>query len=252
MGETLAVYVDGFNLYHGLHDKRGHSLLWLDLVKLARNLRPESDLVKVKYFTSIVLDDPDAQARQDHYLQALQACYPNRVQVILGQYKRKPKLCRACGATWVTYEEKQTDVNMAVHVVADAAAGLTDSQMLITGDTDLIPAINMARNANPHLNIFAMFPPGRDTNALKRLMPSSRSITIAKLEQSLLPTGIERDGQSFSCPEKWRPRLPQPSETGPSAKQPAHTCGIPTPAEAFGRGIPRETPEAPPHPPAQG
>ena len=59
--ERLIVYVDGFNLYHGLHDDSGHSLLWLDLVKLAQRLRPHQQLIGVKYFTASVLNDPAAQ-----------------------------------------------------------------------------------------------------------------------------------------------------------------------------------------------
>ena len=42
MPERLLVYVDGFNLYHGMHDEYGHKYLWLDVVKLARALRPRS------------------------------------------------------------------------------------------------------------------------------------------------------------------------------------------------------------------
>lgn len=33
--ERLIVYVDGFNLYNGLHDAGKNTLLWLDVVKLA-------------------------------------------------------------------------------------------------------------------------------------------------------------------------------------------------------------------------
>ena len=76
--ERLAVYVDGFNLYHGLHDATGTELLWLDLVKLARNLRPKSSIVRVKYFTAMVTGDPEAQSRQDRYISALKALYPGK------------------------------------------------------------------------------------------------------------------------------------------------------------------------------
>ncbi|GAB7006462.1 hypothetical protein JCM18899A_39350 [Nocardioides sp. AN3] len=34
---SLIVYVDGFNLYHGLKDQFGRRMLWLDLVELARS-----------------------------------------------------------------------------------------------------------------------------------------------------------------------------------------------------------------------
>lgn len=33
---TVIAYVDGFNLYHGLHDKYGRRYLWLDLQHLVQ------------------------------------------------------------------------------------------------------------------------------------------------------------------------------------------------------------------------
>lgn len=38
----LIVYVDGFNLYHGMKAKFGRRLLWLDLVTLSTRLRPKA------------------------------------------------------------------------------------------------------------------------------------------------------------------------------------------------------------------
>ena len=37
----LIVYVDGFNLYHGLKASFRRRLLWLDLVAVAESLRPQ-------------------------------------------------------------------------------------------------------------------------------------------------------------------------------------------------------------------
>ena len=37
---TVIAYVDGFNLYHGLHDKYRRRYLWLDLEHLVLRLRP--------------------------------------------------------------------------------------------------------------------------------------------------------------------------------------------------------------------
>ena len=54
----LIVYVDGFNLYHGMHDEARCRLLWLDPVRLVRLLRPKDDLQVVRYFTAPLLDNP--------------------------------------------------------------------------------------------------------------------------------------------------------------------------------------------------
>lgn len=202
--ERLAVYVDGFNLYHGLHDAAGTSLLWLDLVKLAKALRPRSSLVAVKYFTAMVMDDPPAQSRQDRYIAALQDLYPGLLTAVMGKYMKKPRHCRTCKATWTSYEEKQTDVNIAVHLVADVAAKLADTFMIISADSDVIPAVAMARRLNPTATIFAQFPPRRDSHALKRMMPSSRQITLAKIRGAQLDeVVVSPSGTRFQRPGKW-------------------------------------------------
>src|SRR6185437_3682538 len=69
------VYVDGFNFYYGA--VRGTPWKWIDLTALFRLvLGPQTQLVKVKYFTARVqpnATDPRANVRQDAYLRALQA-----------------------------------------------------------------------------------------------------------------------------------------------------------------------------------
>lgn len=206
MAETLIVYIDGFNLYHGLHDASGCRLLWLDVVTLAENLRPRSQVVKVKYFTATVLNEPKAQGRQETYINALLAKYPGRVEVIMGRYSQKPKTCRKCGASWTHYEEKETDVNIAVNIVADAAAEAADSYMVISADSDVAPAIRMAKGARPEAFFVAAFPPERYSAELMSLMPASFRIGRNKLSQSLLPDTVHGAGGSkHRRPEKWSP-----------------------------------------------
>lgn len=67
VAETLAVYVDGFNLYHGLHQATARRHLWLDLGALAQSLRPQSVLTKVMYFTAPVLNDAAGLSNQQDY-----------------------------------------------------------------------------------------------------------------------------------------------------------------------------------------
>ncbi|MFJ6054725.1 hypothetical protein [Streptomyces sp. NPDC092307] len=94
----LTVHVDGFSLYHGLHEKYGRRFPWIDLEKLARTLRPRDQLVKVEYFTASVMNDPAALSSQDIYLQALPAHSGDTVEIIKGRYQAKQKTCRQCGS----------------------------------------------------------------------------------------------------------------------------------------------------------
>ncbi len=206
MPNRVIFYVDGFNLYHGLHEKWGTRYLWLDLVAVARSLRPASELIAVKYFTASVLNDPGAQSRQDTYIDALKAAHPHEVQVTMGRYQQKTRVCRNCGKPWVLYEEKETDVNIAVTLLADAVAREADSFIVISGDSDIAPAVRMARMLNPEAFFSAAFPPNRYSAELKALMPASFHIGRAKIAQSLLPDAVPVASNStiLERPAKWR------------------------------------------------
>jgi len=206
MAERLTVYVDGFNLYHGLHDAARRRWLWLDLVALAESLRPTSDVVTVNYFTAPVLNQPDAASRQQEYLNALSARHGARIQIVQGRYQRKPKTCRVCGASWFEHEEKETDVNIAVSLVSDAAAGAMDAALLVSADSDLGPAVRAARTISPKLFIAAAFPPKRYSAELQALMPASFHISENKIRRSLLPEVVTDQAQEYRRPSKWNPR----------------------------------------------
>lgn len=200
----MIVYVDGFNLYNGMHDRYSHQFLWLDVVKLSQSLRPRSSLLKVRYFTAPVLNQPAAQSRQDNYLKALEAAHPNEVEIYLGRYQSKTRECRVCGAQHVVYEEKETDVNMAVNLLADVGGNKADAFFVITADSDIVPAVKMARELNPQAFIAAAFPPKRYSAELAKLMPSSLHIGRSKLAQALLPTTVTaQNGQVHTRPSKW-------------------------------------------------
>ena len=201
---NLIVYVDGFNLYHGLKDQFGRRMLWLDLVTLATTLRPRSSLIQVRYFTAPVLDDPPAASRQGRYQHALLAKDPGLVNIVQGRYQKKPMSCRKCGAGWTHYEEKETDVNIATSLVTDAARRLADNALIVSADSDLTPAVKAAKSLHPSLFVAAAFPPKRYSAELKKLMPGSFHINPAKVRQSQLPATVhDASGRSYSRPTKW-------------------------------------------------
>lgn len=197
------VYIDGFNLYHGLHASSGRAHLWLDIVELSASLRPKQRLVGVKYFTASVLNDSGAQARQDHYLDALTSLHPGVLKIVHGRYQAKPKRCRSCGATYTHYEEKETDVNLATAIVVDASRKESDTSLIISGDSDVAPAVRAAQEVNPALFIAAAFPPRRKSQELQSLMRSSFVIGDRKIRRAMLPDEFTADGRTFKRPAKW-------------------------------------------------
>jgi hypothetical protein len=198
--------VDGFNLYNGIHDAWEHRYLWLDLVKLFRVLRPSHTVLRVNYFTAPLLDDPDAQSRQATYWNALEALHGEQIQIVRGRYQRSVRRCKSCGDKWDHYEEKETDVNMALSLARDASAREATDYFLVSGDSDAAPAVREAQRINPHGFYKAYFPPKRHSAELQSLMPLSEVIGRSRLRDSQLPAVVRSaTGAEYQQPLKWVP-----------------------------------------------
>ena len=201
--ERLIVYIDGYNLYHGMHQEFGRATLWLDVVRLAQSFRPAQRLVNVKYFTAPVLDNPPAQSRQAHYIDALSALYPSQFSAIMGRYQKKQITCFGCGRQHTHYEEKETDDNIATSLVADAARHEMDSAILVSGDSDLAPAVRAVSSIGAHLFVAAAFPPNRVSKHLRGLMPASFNVDRKRIKRLQLPASFTVNGQTFTRPAYW-------------------------------------------------
>ena len=141
------VYIDGFNLYYSL---RYTPYKWLDLRKLVEDMIDPSlhRILEIKYFTAVSINRNSAQ-RQDVYLRALSTL--KNFEIIRGKHKNrwvKGKLIRynnKLEKKYVSsrkveiskYEEKETDVNIASHIVYDSCKKNIDCITLLSNDTDL-------------------------------------------------------------------------------------------------------------------
>jgi hypothetical protein len=170
-----------------------------------QRIRPADGILAVRYFTALVRDDRPALARQEDYLSALTVHSRGTVDVILGRYQARRHACRQCGATWTSYKEKETDVNIAVSLVADAAAAASGLALIVSADSDLCPAIRTARALNRARGMIAAFPPSRSSFEIRSLIPGAFTIAAADLRNSLLPETVTGPaGQAYKRPGKWR------------------------------------------------
>ncbi len=201
--DNVAVYIDGFNLYHGLKSKSSRKFLWLDVSAVAeRLLRPGQQLVAVRYFTASVRNDPPAQARQNAYIGALRAA--TNVEVVLGRFQAKDRICFGCDSTWRTYEEKETDVSIAVAMLEDGINEVFDTALLVSADSDLCPAVRALGRLRPHKRVVAVFPPHRRSDALRRAVHASFTLGDAIIRQSQLPTTVtDASGTVYERPPRW-------------------------------------------------
>ncbi len=138
---TLSVYIDGYNWYHAIF-KHHPEWKWLDVQRFFQVLQPHDTLIKVKMFSALI--DPhnqasDARERQQRYFRAL-GTLPT-VEVILGAFQKRDVTCAQCKCRYSIDEEKKTDVNIAVHLMADAIGELTEKMIVVSGDSDIQPAV---------------------------------------------------------------------------------------------------------------
>ena len=191
----VAVYIDGFNLFYGLRDKGWQRYYWLDLRALAeRLLRADQQLAIVRYFTARVIadpEDPGKPERQNTYLEAL-ATLPD-LSIHHGYFAPRPGR---------GYEEKMTDVNIAVEMLCDAYADLFDTAVLISADSDLTSAVEALR-VRLGKHVIVAFPPGRRSNALREATTSHTVIGADALRNSQLPDVLPADGYALNRPGSW-------------------------------------------------
>ncbi|MGQ9650234.1 MAG: NYN domain-containing protein [Phycisphaerae bacterium] len=158
MSNRSIVYIDGFNFYYGA--VRGTPYKWLNLELLFRRLRQDDDLQAIYYFTAL-LDGPKG-GRQKVYLRAL-ATLP-KVHVVLGKFKTKQIKCRvsACAfpgsRVFDAPEEKRTDVNIALQMLNDMHHNRADRMVLVSGDSDLVPAVDLVKTESPRTQVIVYVP----------------------------------------------------------------------------------------------
>lgn len=159
------------------------------------------------FATSLLLveNDPAGRRRQETYHAALRAhCGPS-LQIVLGRFQAKSRTCRSCGDTWQAYEEKETDVNIAVSLVTAAASAAVDVIVIISADSDLCPAIKAARLVAPSLGLIAAFPPRRSSFEIRSLVPGNFMIGQDKIRRSQLPGRVvDGAGHELLKPAHWR------------------------------------------------
>lgn len=205
--QRVIVYIDGFNLYFGLRAGHFKRYYWLDLPAVARALlKPNQRLDATHYFTARIRTNghnSDDTKRQSTYIEAL-AAQPG-LSVHEGHYLEKPRRCLSCGYTWVAYEEKMTDVNIAAQLLVDAYEDRFDMAMVISGDSDLTTPIQIVQARFPEKRLVVVFPPQRHSAQLKNVANGCLHLGEDKLRQNQLPeTVTTASGFVLKRPAHWR------------------------------------------------
>ena len=114
----------------------------------------------------------------------------------MARFNERKMACKNCSSTWVRHEEKETDVHFSLTFLEDALDDVFERAILISADSDYVPAIRKVRNRFPGKQIFVATPPNRHGHArdLLHVCNSGMPITAGRLAKNLLPAEI-RDGE---------------------------------------------------------
>lgn len=172
MVKRTCVYIDGYNVYHAMKS------LGIDECRKRLNIKQllttyyikDNDLKKIYYFSAYCAWKKIKKQRHKRYVRKLQS---TGVIPILGKFKQvyrtfrrakhpidsiKPKRFNPpTELTYMTYEEKRTDVSIAIQIVADGLSWVYDEAIIFSSDTDIIPAIHMVKDKMPGIKFGYMY-----------------------------------------------------------------------------------------------
>lgn len=201
--------VDGFNLYHGIEEMNKPQYKWLDLTKLIRCfIRSDETLIEIHYFSAYCHWDPVKEKRHKILVKA----YENDgIHVHMGKFADKRRTCRSCGNVYQAHEEKWTDVNIGIYLLDLAYSDTYDTALVLSGDGDFLPAIEMTKQRFPAKRIGVLFPPRRSRHDLEAVADYAQKIDRKSIRNSLYPPTIPlKDGTALTCPPKWQPPISTP------------------------------------------
>lgn len=213
---AVGVYVDGFNLYYGLfrnsarRKKVPTRYKWLDLRKTAQMLLPRERIDYVGYFTAPVNSQRSRQQarRQRAYIQALET--RANLEIIFGNFRWVSHKGTRSQDGHLPYqefwhwEEKGSDVNLAMRMVRDACTGTFDKMLVISNDSDLVGPVAMV--VNDYKIPVIQVSPGINTNkAFIGVATSCIIIQPARLARCMLPEKVTTaHGISVTRPAAWK------------------------------------------------
>jgi uncharacterized LabA/DUF88 family protein len=202
--ERVIAYVDGYNLYYGLRERRWKRFYWLNIQAMVRYLlKPDQLLITTKYFTTVVKQPQDKRRRQAAFLEALQTL--NDFQIYYGHFLADKVICPSCGHTYTTHHEKMTDVNISVELMSDAFQDQFDVALLVSADSDLVGPVKAVQRLFSHKQVVVAFPPGRSSKALKQAANAQIYVGRNVLAKSVFPDQVVKpDGYVLHRPTEWR------------------------------------------------
>lgn len=201
--------VDGFNIYHSAVDiqkQTGIPVKWLDLKSLLTSylylFGDNSKLSEIYYFSALAYHLIKKYPRKViHHKKYISCLEESGVNVILGRFK--PKTIYVKGNPIIRHEEKESDVAMAIKLIEIFIKDSCDTAVIVSGDTDLAPAVRAATRLFPTKKIAFLFPFKRKNKELAKLAQSCKITQKQYLKFQFDNPYITKNNEKISKPSKW-------------------------------------------------
>jgi hypothetical protein len=185
-----AFYVDAFNLYYSILNLEQPHLKWINLWALCASLIPKKDeeLVKVVFCSAYNKHDEGKLKRHQTYVKVLKHF---GVTCEMGHFIRQPRACNKCDHSWEEASEKQTDVNLALHLFHDAGCDVFDHAYLLTADSDQAATAKMLKTVYPGKRLTTVVPPTKTvSDHILAYADAQINLTAAHLERAVMDAVI--------------------------------------------------------------
>lgn len=132
--ERVAIYIDGSNLYHKLKDISVPNTTYFNYKEFCSWLARDREIISLRYYVGVVRAKEEDK-RGQRLRQQQQKLFAHLTKQ--GFTIKRGYLMSADGV----YHEKGVDVQIAVDMLVGAYENFYDTAILLSSDTDIIPAI---------------------------------------------------------------------------------------------------------------
>jgi uncharacterized LabA/DUF88 family protein len=210
-----AFLIDGFNLYHSVKSASvdlglgGQGTRWLDIRGLCASylhaIGNNAQVCGMFYFSALATHiqaiDPQVVSRHQNYIRCLEG---SGIAVELARFKKKNIKCPACATNIKRHEEKETDVAIAAKLLELLFLDQCDTAVLLTGDTDIVPAVKTAQRLFPNKSIGFILPFGRYNSELAKIGAFHFKVKSDTYPKHQLPDPFPLpNGKTVNKPAAW-------------------------------------------------
>lgn len=211
--------IDGFNLYHAITNEFNHGKYkWLNLKELSKQfIEEDEEIKKVLFFTAYVTWDVGKRERHKNFVTALSS---KGIEIVKGNFKSVEKKFQKNKMSvsesnlpheelpeyikFRTFEEKETDVNIAVKILEYASTNEYDKLYIVSGDSDFIPAIKSAKKHYRKTKFINILPIGGKGISLGQVCDEQHIMTEEHIKASIMEEEVIIGSVRIKKPESWK------------------------------------------------